>query len=105
LNIKLLDPSSDQIDIGDLAPMPHGTGVSKLSIEVEIDDGIGEVPETIKYCQVTVSGSTVPLKQEGNTYRYSGEVTFKLQHTVMFTIQALDLAGNLATKQITLTLR
>jgi hypothetical protein len=105
LSITMIEPTTTDIDIGDLPPLPRETERPKLGIELEIEDGINDVPETIKYCRITGMGQSVLLKQDGNTYRYTGEVQLTLNTVNMFTIQSEDLAGNTVTKTITVILR
>ena len=109
LSIKVNEPSELNLDISDLPPaLPDRKGqriVNPLAFEVEIEDGIGNLSQTIKYCRVTGMGQSVLLKQQGSTsYLYTGEVSLQYRTLNQFTIQTEDIAGNMATKMVTVNL-
>lgn len=102
LTITVLEPESEQMTIDDLPPMPRGVPNPKMAIEVEIDDGIGDVPETIRYVRIIENGAVLKDNQD---YTFSTQVNLRVNRLNTFTLQAEDLAGNKATQQITVDLR
>jgi hypothetical protein len=104
LEITLVEPSSTELTISDLPPMPRSIPNPRIDVEVELEDGIGDVAETIEFCQVVRSGGgsseTILLKSRGD-YRYRGEITlFRGVNTLLITAQ--DIAGNRQQKAVTI---
>ncbi len=98
LVIDIIEPDASQYVIDDLPPMPSGTGDLAMDIEVEIDDGIGNVPETIRYCRV--NGANL---KETNDYIYEGKLPLK-RGVNNFLLEVEDLAGNREKKTFTVTI-
>jgi hypothetical protein len=100
LEISVIEPSENSVDIQDLPPFPRGAGsMSKIHFRVEIRDNIGTVPETVKYCRITSSsGQTVVLNNERD-YFYYGDMPVGRGNTA-FTIQVEDIAGTIQMKKI-----
>ncbi len=98
LTIHVQEPFENPLIIDDLPPMPHNVGAMRKDIELEIDDGIGTVPETIRYVKVKGPDGEQLLKHV-NRYTYRGTVTL-IRGSNIFTVMAEDLAGNSATEQI-----
>ena len=73
LSIDIREPSITMRHVADLPPMPSTVRKPRMHVELEIDDGIGTVPETIRYCRLSGNGQTIQLLGTGN-YLYSGEV-------------------------------
>jgi hypothetical protein len=71
----------------------------ELSVIVRINDDINNVPETIKYCKITGSSQSVLLNC-ANGYTYSGTVYIAPGSYNIFSIEASDIANNVATKVI-----
>ena len=92
LSLTVNEPSANPCIIEGLPPLPRQYGVLKHKVEIEIDDGIGRVPETIRYCKLIGNGQTLLLRNN-NDYRYRGEVQLSRGRNT-FTIQVEDLAGN-----------
>lgn len=88
LVIDIVEPDESQYMIDDLPPMPSVTGDLYMDIEVEIDDGIGDIPETILYCRVNSSN----LK-ESSIYVYTGRIQLSRGRN-NFIIETEDMAGN-----------
>ncbi len=96
ISIDINEPDASQYLIDDLPPMPFNTGNLSMDIEVEIDDGIGNVPETILYCRV----NNVNLK-ETTQYIYTGQINV-IRGVNNFLIETEDKAGNIMKKSITI---
>lgn len=96
LSLDILEPDATQYVIDDLPPMPANTGRLYMDIEIEIDDGINNVPETILYCRV----NNVNLK-ETIQYIYSGKIQV-VRGVNNFLIEAEDKAGNIIKRSITI---
>ncbi len=96
LTVDILEPDESQYVVDDLPPMPTNTGGLSMEVEVEIEDGIGSVPETIVYCRV----NGVPLRERLN-YIYSGKVMVK-RGVNNFLLEAEDIAGNKVKKVLTI---
>lgn len=98
LTVDIIEPDASQYVIDDLPPMPSGTGSLSMDIEVEIEDGIADVPETILYCRV--NGAT--LKETSN-YIYEGKLALN-RGVNNFLLEAEDIAGNKVKKTFTITI-
>ncbi|MBD3393243.1 MAG: hypothetical protein GF418_14060 [Chitinivibrionales bacterium] len=92
LDIEVNTPDENPYIIDDLPPMPRDVGGIETDIEVEIEDQIGEVPETILYVRVQGSGQNVQLNKEPN-YVYTGRLRLN-RGTNQFVIEVEDIAGN-----------
>ena len=69
LYISFIEPSSSQTTISGVPPMPGKKGLKPFNVVIEIDDGIGTVPETIKYCKLISNGQTMMFLISGfNTF-------------------------------------
>jgi hypothetical protein len=104
LEITLIEPASTELTISDLPPMPRSIPNPRIDVEVELEDGIGDVAETIEFCQIVRTGGggseTILLKSRGD-YRYQGEITlFRGLNTLLITAQ--DIAGNRQQKAVTI---
>ncbi len=98
LTVDIIEPDASLYVIDDLPPMPSGTGSLSMDIEVEIEDGIADVPETILYCRV--NGAT--LKETSN-YIYEGKLALN-RGVNNFLLEAEDIAGNKVKKTFTITI-
>lgn len=97
LSIDIVEPMDNPYVIDDLPPLPRNTSKPTLKIKVEVDDGIGTVPRTIKYCKVIGSRGEMLLRNN-NDYTFSGTLDVG-RGSNAFTITTEDLAGNTATKR------
>jgi hypothetical protein len=103
LVIEIRDPAENPVIIDDLPPMPKNVAASQMRVEVEIIDGIGNVPETIRYCRLVGNGQTLQMVGNNN-YRY--HATIPLTHgTLVYSIQVEDLTGNIMTKRLDITVK
>lgn len=103
LAIDIVEPIFNPYVIDDLPPMPQGVGRPTVDIEVEIDDAIGDVPETIRYCKITGGTGEVVLR-DNKDYTFSGTVTLS-RGSNTFVITTEDIAGNTATQRLEITIR
>jgi hypothetical protein len=100
LSIKFIEPSGSPHVIRGLPPIPGGVDNPMLELSLEIDDGIGNVPEAIKYCRVRGNGQDILLRDNKN-YLFTGEVELTANQTSVFTITVEDLAGTVQTTTLT----
>jgi hypothetical protein len=104
LSIDLVEPSDNVTTIDDLPPMPKGYGGSKMNVQVEINDGIRNVPETIRYVRITDnSGRTVQMLDKQN-YKYVVDVPLSRGYT-SFLVTVQDIANNIGTKKFDVNIR
>ena len=103
LVIEIRDPTENPMIVDDLPPMPKNVAVSRMRIEVEIEDGIGNVPETIRYCRLIGDGKTLQMTGNNN-YRYSTEIPLS-RGAHVYTVQVEDLSGNIMTKRLDIVIR
>jgi len=106
--IKLLlsEPSALYTVYDGLPPVlhpGHTAAEEPVEVEVEIDDGIGTVPESIRYCKVTGNGQIVVLRNN-NDYIYRGKVNV-VRGTNIFTIQVEDLSNRLEALKFTVVVK
>jgi hypothetical protein len=92
LNVSFIEPSSNPLIISGVPPMPGKQGIKPVRVIIEIEDGIGTVPETIKYCKLTGNGQTILLRNN-NDYIYKGEIPV-IRGKNYYTVFIEDLAGN-----------
>ena len=103
LVIEIRDPDENPKIITDVPPMPKNVAASQMRVEVEIEDGIGNIPETIKYCRLVGEGKTLQMLGNNN-YRYNVNVPITFgPHTYM--VQVEDLVGNLMTKRLDIVVK
>jgi len=103
LVIEIRDPDENPKIITDMPPMPKNVAASQMRVEVEIEDGIGNIPETIKYCRLVGEGKTLQMLGNNN-YRYNVNVPISFgPHTYM--VQVEDLVGNLMTKRLDIVVK
>jgi hypothetical protein len=103
LVIEIRDPDENPKIITDMPPMPKNVAASQMRVEVEIEDGIGNIPETIKYCRLVGEGKTLQMLSNNN-YRYNVNVPISFgPHTYM--VQVEDLVGNLMTKRLDIVVK
>lgn len=96
LILLLNEPSKNPMVYEGVPPVLHpGRKVSEepVEVELEIDDGIGTVPNSIKYCRVTGNGQMLQLRNN-NDYIYRGKVNVRRGNN-QFIIQVEDLTGRL----------
>ena len=98
LTIQINEPDENPYVIDDLPPMPRGADLLYIDLEVEIDDGIGDVPETILYCRVKSTTQETQLRDD-KAYIYTAKVPITRGTNVM-TIIAEDMAGNRQTREL-----
>jgi hypothetical protein len=105
LYIDIIEPFSGNLEIDDLPPMPRNAGALTMDIEVEIDDGIGTVPESILYCRVrgtSASGEVVDMQLKNDSrYLYSGQIRVGRGRN-SFMVVAEDKAGNRVNEPLTI---
>jgi hypothetical protein len=99
LNIDIIEPSANPLVIRGLPPMPGGVDAPVVEIEVEIDDGVGDVPEAIRRVVLRGEGNEIVL-QEAADYVYEGEVELAARRRHTFTIEVEDLTGTVETRDI-----
>lgn len=103
LVIQIREPDENPMVYTDIPPMPKNVTPPSKRVEVEIEDGIGNVPETIKYCRLVGEGKTLQMLGNNN-YRYYTNVPLSFgSHTYM--VQVEDLVGNLMTKRLDIVVR
>jgi len=102
LEIDILEPADNPVIIHDLPPLPHNAGQPKIMLEVEIDDGIHTVPETITYCKVTGNATSLIMKNNQD-YTFESEITLQ-RGTNTYVIQVEDVAGNVTTQTLTIVI-
>ena len=98
LVIEIIEPDATQYVIDDLPPMPVSAKALTMEMEVEIDDGIRDVPETILYCRV----NGIVLK-EVNNYLYKGKIPLK-RGVNNFLVEVEDIANNRMKKTFTIVI-
>ncbi len=82
--------------------MPGKKGLKPFNVVIEIDDGIGTVPETIKYCKLISNGQTFLLRNN-NDYIYKGDVPI-VRGKNNYTVFVEDLAGNTISSRLEITI-
>lgn len=95
--IRLNEPASENYRIGGIPPFPDDDEIPVLDIEVEIDDGLNDMPENILYVRAISSGSSVKLVD--NDYIYTGQIEIKRGNNHI-EIVSEDIAGNRVTKTL-----
>jgi len=104
LSIDLIEPSDNTISINDLPPMPKGYGGTKMNVQVEVNDGIRNVPETIRYVRIADnSGRTLQLLDQHN-YKYAIDVPLS-RGSNSYTVTVQDIADNIGTKKFDVNIR
>jgi len=98
LVIDIIEPDESMYNINDLPPMPVNAKDLSMDIEIEIDDGIGDVDETILYCRV----NNANLKKI-NKYIYRGKIPL-IRGVNNFLVEVEDMAGNREKKTFTITI-
>jgi hypothetical protein len=102
--IDLIEPSDNTMTVEDLPPMPRPTILPKIMVEVELNDGIRNVPETIRWVRVTDNtGRTFQLLDKKN-YHYAIEVPLARGPNT-FTVHAQDIADNMGTKTFSVNIK
>jgi len=105
LHIDIIEPASGVLHIDDLPPMPRNAGTLTVDIEVEVDDGIGTVPESILYCRVkgiSASGEIVDVQLKNESrYSYTGQIRVGRGRN-SFMVLAEDKAGNRVNEPLTI---
>jgi hypothetical protein len=96
LQIEIIEPSSYILSIEDLPPGPPIKGntkwISKIMVDIEIDDGIRNVPETIRDVRIRDDKGNTFLMINRQNYRYYAEVPVNRGYT-KYTIVATDITG------------
>ncbi|MBD3420371.1 MAG: hypothetical protein GF398_09670 [Chitinivibrionales bacterium] len=97
LIIDINEPGDNPYEIDDLPPMPRDPRtlsrlVPRLDVEIEIDDGINNVPATIKYCRLIGPGANLQLV-DNKDYTFKGTITLARGASV-YKIVVEDIAGN-----------
>jgi len=103
LVIEIREPMENPLVIDNLPPMPRNVPASQLKVEVEIEDGLGNVAETIRYCRLIGDGKTLQMTGNNN-YRYYVyvPVTYGAH---MYNVQVEDITGNIMTKRLDINVR
>jgi hypothetical protein len=96
LTIEIVKPSEFRHD--DVPPFPGSAGLELETVRIRIDDGIGNVPETILYCRI--NGANLKKK---NDYVYEGRVKVARGEN-NFLLEVEDIAGNRETKTFTISI-
>ncbi len=102
--IEIVEPHSNPYIIKGLPPMPQNMDNPVLDLEVEINDGIGDVVETIKYCRVKGNGQDKLLKNHKD-YTFTGEFELTIGKSCTFMILIENMAGVLVTKPLNVIFR
>jgi hypothetical protein len=104
LAIDLIEPSDNVMSISDLPPMPRGYGGPKMNVQIEVNDGIRNVPETIRFVRITDRlGRTVQMLDKQN-YKYAIDVPLaRGMNSFLVTVQ--DIAENIGTKKFDVNIR
>jgi hypothetical protein len=102
LQIEINTPDHTPMTIDDLPPMPRGIGTIETDIEVEIDDGIGTIPQTIRFCKISGQGQDLQLYNNAQ-YIFRGKVKL-VRGRNDFLIVVEDIAGNRQTKPLSITI-
>jgi hypothetical protein len=98
LVIEIRDPPDNPMVIDNLPPMPRNVPASQMRVEVEIEDNLGNIPETIRYCRLIGDGKTLQMTGNNN-YRYYVNIPVTYgSHS--YSVQVEDIAGNLMTKRL-----
>ncbi len=103
LVIEIRDPSENPVVIDDLPPMPKNVAASQMRVEVEILDGVGNVPETIRYCRLVGQGQTLQMIGNNN-YRYYTNIPLT-RGSLTYSVQVEDLTGNIMTKRLDIVVK
>jgi len=104
LSIDLIEPSDNVLNISDLPPMPKGYGGPKINVQVEVNDGIHTVPETIRYVRITDKNGKVVQMLDQKNYRYAIDVPLvRGVNTLIVSVQ--DIAENIGSRTFTITIR
>ena len=106
LIILLNEPSSNPMVYEGLPPALHPgytTSEEPIDVEVEIDDGIGNVPMSIRHCKVIGNGQTVLLRNN-NDYIFVGKVNVR-RGTNRFSIQVEDMTGRVEISRFSVIVR
>jgi hypothetical protein len=104
LSIDLIEPSDNVTTVSDLPPMPRGYAGPKMNVQIEVNDGIRNVPETIRYVRITDnSGRTVQMLDKQN-YRYVIDVPLS-RGLNSFLVTVQDIAENIGTKKFDVNIR
>ncbi len=96
LRIEVNEPSDNPYVVNDLPPMPGKDIGIQLDIEVEIDDGIGDIPETVRYCRV--NGIDLSRRNR-SSYIFTGRIKLHRGENIL-NLTAEDEAGNKAYKRL-----
>jgi hypothetical protein len=100
LDIEFIEPSCSPYIVRGLPPLPDYVDKPKLDLEIEVDDGIGDVPETIRYCRIHGNGQDFML-HNNNDYTFTGNVVLDLEQPAnTFIVQVEDLAGTVKKKPL-----
>jgi hypothetical protein len=104
LAIDLVEPSDNVTTIDDLPPMPKGYGGPKMNVQVEINDGIRTVPETIQFVRITDNSGRMVQMLDKQNYKYVIDVPLSRgQNSFIVTVQ--DIAQNIGTKKFDVNIR
>ena len=78
--------------------VPLARQIGQVGVEVEIEDNLGNIPETIRYCRLIGDGKTLQMTGNNN-YRYYVNIPVTYgSHS--YSVQVEDIAGNLMTKRL-----
>jgi hypothetical protein len=101
--IEIREPADNPIVVDDLPPMPKSVAIPQMRVEVEIEDGIGNVPETIRYCRLVGQGSTLQMIGNNN-YRYYTTIPLT-RGSHAYSVQVEDLTGYIVTKRLDIVVK
>ncbi len=108
LSIDVIEPSSTSMTVDDLPPMPKMISgkeyVSQMTLRVEVDDGIHNVPESIKFVRIEGPSFSKQLIDKGN-YVYEANNIQLVRGVNSFQIVAQDIADNIVRKPYTVTIK
>ncbi|MBN1601114.1 MAG: FecR domain-containing protein [Chitinispirillaceae bacterium] len=102
LYVSFIEPPSSQMVVSGVPPMPGKKGLKPFRVVIEIEDGIGTVPETIKYCKLISNGQTFLLRNN-NDYIYKGDIPI-VRGNNYYTVFVEDLAGNTISTRLEITI-
>ncbi|HEX2958439.1 MAG TPA: FecR domain-containing protein [Chitinispirillaceae bacterium] len=106
LTISFIEPSENPMYAQGVPPMPGSNFIKEkfkpVHVVIEIEDEIGNIPETIKYVKMIGNGQTVLLRNN-NDYIYKGDVPV-VRGNNSYTAFVEDLAGNTISSRLDITI-
>jgi hypothetical protein len=104
LSIDLIEPSDNVVSIDDLPPMPKNFRGPKITVQVEVNDGIRNVPETIRYVRIIDNTGRTTQMLDKKNYKYEVELPL-VRGANSFQIVTQDIAENMGTKKFDIIIK